>query len=425
MKQPFLGDNADISSRNFAKSFTPVMNPAATSNDPFAGDRPFYTGRYLATFDDPSAIAEHIQLFGNTAGMRVATTSDLPDASSRATQLDDADVLIYEQLGVALIGPEDDDQMNVAVSVASNRMIIEPELVAYVPDDVMVGVGTNATWGISAVKANISHYSGKDVLVAVLDTGFNIGHPDFNNRIIHSKSFVPNEAFDDKHGHGTHCIGTACGYQDDRGQRYGVAFGSTICAGKVLSNSGRGAQQWILDGMEWALGLGCKVISMSLGSIVVAGQGPNAAYERAAKDARRKGCIVVAAAGNESRRSSQFFAPVGSPANCLSVMAVAALNANLDVADFSNRAINAGIPGGNVDIAAPGENVYSSWPMNQRYRTISGTSMATPHVAGILAMLWEAYPNASPEEIIGQLFAHAQRLSLPSMDAGYGLAIAP
>src|SRR5690606_34612384 len=199
------------------------------------------------------------------------------------------------------------------------------------------------------------------------------------------------------HGHGTHCIGSACGSVDVNGQRYGVAPESLIYAGKVLSNEGSGAQSWILNGITWAANNGCKVISMSLGSQVFPGQSYDLAYERAAQFAVSKGAALVAAAGNESRRSWNQFNPVGSPADCPSILSVAALDSELAVADFSNRAIN---PTGLVDISGPGVQIYSSWPMPMRYRTISGTSMATPHVAGITALLWEQNPEASPEQII-------------------------
>src|SRR5690606_37893291 len=94
----------------------------------------------------------------------------------------------------------------------------------------------------------------------------------------------------------------------------------------------------------------------------------------------------------------------------------------LQVADFSNRAIN---PGGEVNIAAPGVAIYSSWPMPSRYRILSGTSMATPFVAGILALLWEKYPGATPATIIKELIAQTKELPLPREDVGAGLSLAP
>jgi subtilisin family serine protease len=174
--------------------------------------------------------------------------------------------------------------------------------------------------------------------------------------------------------------------------------------------------------MTWAANNGCRVISMSLGSRVFPGQSYDVAYERAAQFALSKGTVIVAAAGNESRRSKNQFSPVGSPADCPSILAVAAIDEALQVADFSNRAIN---PGGLVDIAAPGVAIYSSWPMPVRNRIISGTSMATPHVAGILALLWEKFPDATPSVIEKELRETTRKLPLSPDDVGSGLSIAP
>ena len=130
----------------------------------------------------------------------------------------------------------------------------------------------------------------------------------------------------------------------------------------------------------------------------------------------------MAAAGNDSRRSENRFSPVSSPADCPSILAVGAVDSALQVADFSNRAIN---QEGLVDLAAPGVAIYSSWPMPSRYRTLSGTSMATPHVAGIAALLCEKFPDAAPAEIGRELLRSAGSLPLPTEDVGAGISLAP
>ncbi|HBU45509.1 MAG TPA: protease, partial [Porphyromonadaceae bacterium] len=279
-----------------------------------------------------------------------------------------------------------------------------------------------STWGIRAVKAHESAYTGAGIKVAVLDTGFDMKHPDFKGRSLTAFSFVPDEAVDDLHGHGTHCIGIVCGSSGLRDMRYGVAPEAQIYAGKVLNNGGRGAQAWILDGMTWAANNGCRVLSMSLGSKVLPGQSYDIAYERAAQFALSKGTLIVAAAGNDSKRSENQFSPVSSPADCPSILAVGAVNSTLQVADFSNRALN---ESGLVDLAAPGVGIYSSWPMPARYRTLSGTSMATPHVAGVVALLCEKFPDATPAMIGQELIRTAGRLSSPAVDIGAGISLAP
>jgi subtilisin family serine protease len=155
----------------------------------------------------------------------------------------------------------------------------------------------------------------------------------------------------------------------------------------VLSNAGSGADGGILAGINWAVQNKCQIVSMSLGSPIAQGATFSQVYQNVARVAEQKGTLIVAAAGNESHRPG-LTAPVGHPANCPTVLAVAALDSNLQVAYFSCGGING--EGGEVNIAAPGVNVFSSWPMPLRYNTISGTSMATPCVAGILALYAEA-----------------------------------
>jgi len=162
---------------------------------------------------------------------------------------------------------------------------------------------------------------------------------------------------------------------------------------------------------------------MSLGAPVQPGQPFSQVFESVARRVLNRGTLIVAAAGNDSDRRVGRIQPVSHPANCPSILAVAAVDVNLGVAFFSNRGVNP--MGGQVDIAGPGVNVYSSWPMPTRYRRISGTSMATPHVAGIAALFAEASPAATASDIWRQLSQMARRLPLPSADVGAGLVQAP
>ena len=156
---------------------------------------------------------------------------------------------------------------------------------------------------------------------------------------------------------------------------------------------------------------------MSLGSVAP----PSRAYELAARRAMRRGSLIIAAAGNESSRPG-VIAPVGHPANCPSILAVGALDAQLRVAAFSSGGINP--QGGQVDIAGPGVAVRSSWPRPTLYRTISGTSMATPHVAGVAALLAQAR-GVQALALWGALMQTARRLPLSTEDVGSGLVQTP
>jgi len=287
---------------------------------------------------------------------------------------------------------------------------------------------TVSTWGLKAAKVPNSRFSGRGIRVAVLDTGLDLRHPDFSGRSITPKSFISGQEVQDGHGHGTHCIGTSCGPErPGQVRRYGCAFRAEIFAGKVLSNAGSGADTGILAGIEWALTSGCRVISMSLGAPVEPGEPFSLIYENVGRRALTAGTLIVAAAGNESRNPATGVRlepprPVGRPANCPSIMAVAAVDRFFKIAPFSNGGINSS--GGGVDIAGPGVDVFSTWPMPTRYRSISGTSMATPHVAGIAAM-WSEARGATGAALWQILTGAARRLNLSARDLGSGLVQAP
>jgi subtilisin family serine protease len=352
-------------------------------------------------------------------------------------------VQVFPLLGVAVVDAPPDalaaaEAAPAVLAVEHERLVaafdLSPEYLRGYRDAVehLAGIGAaqaeppseeSATWGMQAVRAPESSFSGAGVRVAVLDTGFDATHPDFAGRDPVLKSFVEGQEPADGNGHGTHCIGTALGpLAPETGPRYGLAYRGEIYAGKVLSNAGSGSDTEILAGMEWSLEQSCAVVSMSLGAPVDQGEAYSQVFEAAARRMQDAGTLIVAAAGNESNRPVSI-QPVGHPANCPSILAVAALDSSLGVASFSNRGIN--LDGGQIDIAGPGVDVYSSWPMPARYRRLSGTSMATPHAAGVAALLAEANPEARGAALARLLVATARRLDAPSSDVGAGIVQAP
>ena len=371
--------------------------------------------------------------FGATGRSLVLFAQDAADAGVQAVN-DAIDAMpsveVFALLGVAVVDAPPD---RIASAQATEAVLaIEPERFVGLFDlssdylrgyrdavDHLTEIGVTqpepepdegSTWGLQAVRVPESARSGAGVRVAVLDTGFDLTHPDFAGREPVTRSFIDGEAVQDGNGHGTHCIGTALGpLAPEDGPRYGIAHEGEIFAGKVLSNAGSGSDTQILAGIEWAVEQGCAVVSMSLGAPVAPGQAYSQVFERAARRAQDAGTLIVAAAGNESNRPASI-KPVGHPANCPSILAVAALDPNLRVASFSNRGLNP--DGGQVDVAGPGVDVYSSWPMPTRYRTISGTSMATPHAAGVAAQLAEANPEARGAALGRLLVATARRLDV-------------
>jgi subtilisin family serine protease len=149
---------------------------------------------------------------------------------------------------------------------------------------------SRVTWGLQAVGAHTSAFSGDGIKVAVLDTGFDLQHPDFAGRNPVTRSFVAGEQVQDGNGHGTHCIGTSCGPRvPSQLPRYGIAYEAQIHAGKVLSNRGSGTDAQILARIDWALTSGCQVISMSLGADVPFGTPFSQVFETVGQRALARG----------------------------------------------------------------------------------------------------------------------------------------
>jgi subtilisin family serine protease len=417
------------------------------------------TGRYLVLLPEGEA----------SSGIRALTDS---------TGVRDIDDSALSNIGVAIVALDPNQLQSLNAALAGSQPILAAE-----PEQIMYAIGSNlingdtanylqgykegvtnlvdslsnggvtpgqelttsafsdgaTTWGLQATKVVSSRYSGSGIKVAVLDTGLDLTHPDFVGRTITSQSFITGEVVQDLQGHGTHCIGTSCGPLNPPDpsfpMRYGIAYNAEIFVGKVLSNRGFGPDGGILAGIDWAISNGCQIISMSLGGRTFPGTTFSPIYEEVAKRALSRGTLIIAAAGNESNRSG-FVNPVGRPANCPSILAVAALDVELQVSFYSNSSINPN--GGGIDIAGPGGNagkvpipqIYSTWTTDAnavqpaRYRSISGTSMATPHVAGIAALYAEA-TGKTGLELWALLMQNAQRLALPSVDVGIGLVQAP
>jgi subtilisin family serine protease len=182
--------------------------------------------------------------------------------------------------------------------------------------------------------------------------------------------------------------------------------------GKVLTNSGSGTQAQVLAGMNWAIANKCAVISMSLGAQIPV----QPSYTAAGQAALNAGCLIIAAAGNASARPGNI-QPTGAPGNSPTIMCVAALDSALRVAVFSC--------GGKIDITGPGVSVFSSWPRPTLHNTISGTSMATPHVAGCAALWAQSSAALRGAALRAKLTATAKHLPFPASDVGAGLVQAP
>ncbi len=402
------------------------------------GDDSMQTGRYLVTYRE-NAVAEGTKAM-KSQGLKVADTRDFAGQAMTVEDVGDADIVNFAECGVALLGGDAAEAHGLTTASTGEGdgaiEAVEPEYFVFAdggdymrgflaatqtinrdlggsdtalldPDQDVDAEVLGATWGLRACAVPTSPRSGQGIKVAVLDTGGDLRHPDFAGRIIVSQSFV-GQPVQDAHGHGTHCIGTACGPKSPPGTtpRYGIGYGTSIYIGKVLTNQGSGSTASVLAGLNWAIANRCQVISMSLGS-----RSPvQSAYTAAGAAALRVGCLVVAAAGNENR-------PTGAPANSPTIMAVASVDQNLSKSSFSNHT--------KIEIAAPGRDVFSSLPMPRRYGTLSGTSMATPHVAGCAALWAQTSASLRGMALWRHLQARARRLPQPANLVGAGLVQAP
>ena len=281
-------------------------------------------------------------------------------------------------------------------------------------------------WALARIKApqawDIAHCRG--VIIAILDTGAYLEHPDLRNvlwtnpgeiagngidddgndkiddvhgwhffHLFNGSTYEPyeNRILDDDNGHGTHVTGIAAAETNNITGTAGVSWGAQAMIVKVLDQEGNGWYSDVAAGIIYAVDNGAEVINLSLG-----GSHPDQTLQDAVNYAYAKGALLVAAAGNDGA------AGVFYPAACEHVIAVAATDQNDAWADFSNY-------GPEVDIAAPGESILSTWPWLDLYYYKHGTSMATPHVSGAAALLWSLRPDWSNAQI-------EQRLELRADD---------
>jgi subtilisin family serine protease len=408
-----------------------------------------------------------------TRASAICSSSDFGLDGIDRQQAQDAEVLVLERLGIAYVRVDDDQKASALMrsqSAEATGYIVEPEQVRYSlgfpsraasfesmrsdladsgpyshsPENfaellqsmadlakTQLAAETpvrtaqtfndtaEATWGLQAVRALSARHSGADIKVAILDSGMDLGHPDFAGRSIQSKAFVTtgnlkigdlivpqlDTEVHDINGHGTHCVGSACGPRTSQfGPGYGVAFGAEIFVGKVMfqhpiTGGGVGFDSDIQAGIEWAMQHGCQVISMSIGSPAEANGTFPADYEIAAFEALNNGHLIIAATGNGSQRPG-FVDAVSSPANCPSVAGVAAIDRFERIAPFSNGRVFSG-RGAEVNFSGPGVDVISSVPLQlpafpssgpllrtqTKTAAWDGTSMATPHASGIAALI--------------------------------------
>ncbi len=277
---------------------------------------------------------------------------------------------------------------------------------------------------IGAPEAWALGYDGKGVKVAILDTGADLNNADIAPRITASQSFVAGQSVQDGHGHGTHVASIIAGSGANSDGKYkGVAPEADLLIGKVLDNTGHGADSSILAGMEWAVDQGADVVSMSLGGPDAPGDDP--LTEAVDSLSASSDTLFVIAAGNSGPGESTL----GTPGAADAALTVGAVDKSDALASFSSRGPRLGDMALKPEITAPGVDIVAAraagtnlgTPVGTDYTTLSGTSMATPHVAGSAAILKQRHPDWSGQRIKAALTAHAKSAADQTVyQQGYG-----
>ncbi|MFI8076185.1 S8 family peptidase [Streptomyces sp. NPDC086033] len=333
-------------------------------------------------------------------------------ANTQKSLVADADVTVRRNLpsvgGAALTVPKSEaDHAWKTLTTASGvaRVWLDGRFTARA----VQGEASGNVTQIGAPDAWAAGYDGKGVKVAVLDTGIDTTHPDLASLVTESKDFSGTGSTDDRKGHGTHVAAIVAGSGAGSGGLYrGVAPGAEILNAKVLDDSGEGTDSSVIAGLEWAAARGAKVANLSLGQTDIPGNDPVETAVNALS--KSTGMLTVAAAGNDGPGPGTL----SSPGTAKSALAVGAVDGKDRIADFSSTGPTAD-SALKPDLTAPGVDIVSAKaahgelgdPAADGYVSMSGTSMATPHVAGAAAILAQRHPGWTGERIKQVLTASA------------------
>jgi thermitase len=275
-----------------------------------------------------------------------------------------------------------------------NVLYAEPDYIALaqtIPNDPYYDI----QWGLSKINAPLAWdlTVGGSIIIAIVDTGIDLDHEDFScaGKLTAARwNFVSdNSNPDDDYGHGTHVAGIAAACSNNGKGVAGVAWGARLMPVKVLDASGSGYYSDVAAGITYAVDHGARIVNLSLG-----GTSGSTTLANAVQYAHDHGVLVVAAAGNCAQGGPQcnyYVNPVIYPAAYPTVLAVAATDSDDNWADFSEHQPY-------VDVAAPGVDIYSTY-FDGDYAFMNGTSMATPHVSGLAALLWSVVPSLTVDQV--------------------------
>lgn len=349
-------------------------------------------GRYIVVLKDGSARLAG-ESDGQIDGRQTDTRRRTPTVAEVATAMSDSYRLSVERsfnhVLRGFVATADD---------AALEQLLLDERVAYVEEDGVVSISatqSNATWGLDRIDQRDRPLNGTyvydttaaNVNIYVVDTGIRPTHNEFGGRVYSGFSAINDgRGSNDCNGHGTHVAGTA------GGSVYGVAKGARLFPVRVLDCQGSGTNSGVIAGMDWVAGNHSKpaVANMSLGG------GASTATDQAVTRMRNAGVTVVVAAGNENQNACNV-----SPARSSAAITVGSTTSTDARSSFSNW-------GSCVNIFAPGSSITAAWhTSNTALNTINGTSMASPHVAGVAALYLAANPSATPAQVEAAIYNNA------------------
>lgn len=293
------------------------------------------------------------------------------------------------------------------------------KLLPFILNNEVRGNNVKMPYGVTMINAKSfwdESSRGEGITIAVIDSGCDINHESLKNNIIGVRNFTSEDGKDpniviDRVGHGTHVTGTIVA-NGNNNTILGVAPSANIYVLKAIDRTGSGKLSWVVNAIYYAIEKKVDIISMSLGM-----PGNSDKLEKAVKEAIKHNILVVCAAGNDGDGNANDF-EYSYPAAYVDVISVGAVDKKRNPASFSNS-------NPVIDVVAPGVDIVSTFPNNQ-FASLSGTSMATPHVSGSLALLknWsrkEFQRELTQEEIYAQLIKHTVTLNFERTVQGNGL----
>ncbi len=355
--------------------------------------------------DDPRLDYPHVD---SQIVIKYKAGSDSPISPAARRSVEESSTI--DALNVSIIDVSPKLMPELLAQLASDPAVewVEPNYIVHILETIPNDPSFPSQWGLARIKAPAAwDYStgSSSITIAIIDTGVDYSHPDLDDKIIGGWDFVNGDAIaEDENGHGTAVAGVAAAESNNGTGVSGVSWGARILPVKVLDFSGNGTYEDLADGIIYATDAGAAVINLSLGA-----SAPSQLLLDAITYAANAGVLIVAASGNSGSAGVLY------PARYSQVIAVAGTDITNNVSSFSNY-------GSQIDIAAPGESIYST-QFGSAYSTRTGTSMAAPFVSGAAAILLGLPGNNAPSLVRQQMLGTALDIGPAGFDpyTGHGL----